>query len=185
MRVSATPRRFKLVEFCFCVTCVIKRRTVLEQTVDKKRLGETHRILANPTGIEYVDVQRSDFDVLDAPSVQGCSRALTRAGNALWSHGTVILVFDLQLICIQLPVHTIDFDADIFIRRLGRSGSRGKIVDVTIDVIQADIEKRLGLIVVPEIAHTQGRTVRFIPGLVVERWQVRSINAREGLAQCR
>ena len=120
----------------FLPVLIIQGRAVGKQAIDQERLRETHRVLVDTHRIDDTEVERTYFDVFDASAPQRRRWPLARPGNALRADGTVVLIFDLQLVQAELLVFAINQQTVFFVVRLASIDSRTQTIDVIIQVIQ-------------------------------------------------
>ena len=70
-------------------------------------------------GSQAHQIQRPEFQVAHPPFLQGQGGFLTRSRHLLGANGTVVLVFNLEDVGVELAVLTIDLDANPFVGREG------------------------------------------------------------------
>ena len=140
---------------------------MFEQAVNDERLDETHRILINTCRIGDIDVEGTNFHVLDAAAPERRGRPLAGLSDALRPDRAVILVLDLQLVGVQLLVLAIPDNSDLFVGGFGRPDGLAEIMNVFIQPVQGNGNPGLRLVVVTQITHAQGGSEGFVVRLRV------------------
>ena len=153
----------------FLLLGALDRRAVLEYAQGREGLQEAHLVLVDADRIEDAHVERAHLDVLDARPAQRPGRPLARPGGPLRADEAVVLVLDLQHVGVQLPPLAVDFDPQALVLGARREDQRLEVAGVVLQGIHRDREVRLAAVAVAEVAHAQGRGVRRIEGVRIER----------------
>ena len=99
-------------------------------------------------GIERIDVQRPQLEVFHASLPQAARRLLIALRHALGANRAVVLVFDLQLVGIQLPVFPVVPDADVLVLGARRGGGFPQAFDVARPTVVVGMNAGAGLLAV-------------------------------------
>ena len=89
--------------------------------------------------------------------------------HALRADEAVVLVLDLQHVGVQLAVLAVDLHADLFVVGIRRADRLRQVAHVVVEAVDRDLEPRLALVAVAEVAHAQRRGVRRVEAAGHER----------------
>ncbi len=106
---------------------IADRRAVFHQAQGQERFQKTQLVLVDTNRIERAHVERAHFDVFNTGSEQRFGRTLTRTCDAFRTDETVVLVFQLQDVCVELAVLPVDLHPQLLV---GRVRSRDRVRQV-------------------------------------------------------
>ena len=159
-------------------------RGFAQQAVGGKQVQETDFLLVDAHRFERVQVQGADLDIFHAALLQSGGGALALVDGALGADRGVVLVFDLQDVGIQLAIVVAHLYADLFVGRFRRLDGVGQGGHILVQIVVADRQGRLGIVLVAQVAHAQAGGVGFEQG-VIKGIQLVLATGQEGFAQGR
>ncbi len=134
-------------------------RAVGEQAVEQEDLEQAHGVGTDADRAGRIEIDQACLDVGHAARAERVQRAFTGLDRLLGTDRAVELVFDLQQRGAELAIFVADFDADLFVRRVGLGECAVQRVRVTLQVVIAHGEVRLCGALVAEWSHAQRRAV--------------------------
>ena len=140
--------------------------------MQKKHVQKACRLRVDTDRLKRIEVHQAHFDILNAPLAQSVQGALSREDHPLGPNGAVELVLDLQQGGGELTVFTVTaLDANGFIRRIRSRQRVLQGIAVTLQAVVAHRQRRLGIALVTQTPHAQGRGVRQIQCAIAQRLQ--------------
>ena len=116
--------------------------------------------------------------------LQGGGGALALVDGAFGADRGVVLVLDLQDVGIELAIVVAHLHPDLVVGRFRRLDGMGESGDVLVQIVVADGQGRLGIVLVAQVAHAQAGGVGLEQG-VVKSVQLVFATCQEGFAQRR
>ncbi|MQM39755.1 hypothetical protein KBTX_03787 [wastewater metagenome] len=161
-RLAALARHQSLVVVDPSLLVGVDGGAVLEQAEQQQRLHEQQLGHVHTHGLERVEVQCPDLDVLHAGAAQCRGGALAGVRHRLRANEAVVLVLDLEDVGVELAPFAVDMGADARVLRILRGDGGGEVAHVAVEVVVGDRQPGLCLVLVADVAHAQ----RCAPGLV-------------------
>jgi len=140
---------------------------------------------ADAGGIKYIQIQGPHFNVLDTIFCQRTGRPLTAADNPLGANHAVVLVFDLQQVCVQLTVVTVFLNTNALVWWMESAYSAAQVPDILFQRIDGNPHRGLGLILVAQVTHPQRGGVGMKVRVLVEFMQICFTASQKRLAHRR
>ena len=164
---AAFARHDGVVAVEFVLLRALDRAAVAQHAESRERLEEPQLVLVDAHRVEDADVERAHLDVLHAGALQRPGRTLAAPGHALRTDEAVVLVLDLQDVGVQLAVLAVHLDADLLVLGIRRADRGRQVAHVVIEAVDRDVEPRLALVAVAEVAHAQRGRIRRVRGCPV------------------
>ena len=150
---------------------VFQARRFAQQAVGGEQVQEPDFLLIDAHRLERVEVQGADLDVFHAAPLQRQGGALAAVDGAFRADRRVVLVLDLQDVGVELLVVALRVaHAQLLIHRVRRLHGVGQGADIVVQIVVADRQRRLGVVLVAQVAHPQAGGVGPVEA-VVEAFQ--------------
>src|SRR5690606_8177785 len=124
-RLAPTSRNDRMVGIQVVLLARADGIALLEQAQGCERLEETQLALIDPDRVEHTHIEGAKLDVLHSAPLQRLRGTFSWTSGPLGADVAVVLVFDLQQVSVELPVLTVNFDADLLVLRMRRADCGG------------------------------------------------------------